>query len=89
MPKYSPVRSSASAGRSPICSVLSSGRASTFGGFPCKAGSESSTTGLFVGYRTQSGQYMVAKSEGAYKTRTMMRILETEHWDKSGIEGMP
>ena len=89
MPKYSPVRSSVSAGRSPRCSVLSSGRASTFGGFPCKAGSESSTAGLFVGYRTQSGEYMVANSEGAYKTRTMMRILETEHWDKSGIEGMP
>ena len=46
-------------------------------------------TGLFMGYQTQSGEYMVANSEGAYKTRTMKRIPETERWDKSGIEGMP
>ena len=46
-------------------------------------------TGLFVGYRTQSGEYMVANSEGACKTRTMKRIPETERWDKSGIEGKP
>ena len=41
-------------------------------------------TGLFVGYRTQSGN-----SEGAYKTRTVKRIPEAERWDKIGIEGMP
>ena len=46
-------------------------------------------TRLFVGYRTQSGEYMVANSEGAYKTRTMKRMPETERWDKSRIEGMP
>ena len=44
-------------------------------------------TGLFVGYRTQSGEYMVANSEGAFKTRTMKRIPENERWNKSGIEG--
>ena len=42
-----------------------------------------------MGYRTQSGEYMVANIEGAYKTRTMKMIPETERWDKSGIEGMP
>ena len=45
-------------------------------------------TGLFVGYRTQSGEYMVANSEGAFKTRTMKRIPENERWNKSEIEGM-
>ena len=35
-------------------------------------------TGLFVGYGTQSGENMVANSEGACKTRTMKRIPETE-----------
>ena len=43
----------------------------------------------FGGYWTQSGEYMVANSEGANKTRTMKRIPETERWDKSGIEGTP
>ena len=40
-------------------------------------------TGLFVGYWTQSGEYIVANSEGAYRTRTMKRILETlgQEWD--------
>ena len=42
-----------------------------------------------MGYRTQSGEYMVANSEGAYKTRTMKRVAGTERWDKSGIEGIP
>ena len=46
-------------------------------------------TGLFVGYRTQSGEYMVANSEGAFKTRTMKRIPQNERWIKSEIEGMP
>ena len=60
-------------------------------------------TGLFVGYRTQSGEYMVANSEGAFKTRTMKRIPENgafktrtmkripenERWNKSEIEGTP
>ena len=46
-------------------------------------------TGLFVGYRTQSGEYMVANSEGVFKTRTMKRIPENERWNKSEIEGMP
>ena len=46
-------------------------------------------TGLFVGYRTQSGEYMVANSEGAFKTRTMKRIPENERWNKGEIEGMP
>ena len=46
-------------------------------------------TGLFVGYRTQSGEDMVANSEGAFKTRTMKRIPENERWIKSEIEGMP
>ena len=41
--------------------------------------------GLFVGYRTQSGEYMVANSEGAFKTRTK-RIPENERWNKSEIE---
>ena len=83
----------ASVGRSPRCLVLNSARASIFGGFPCKADSESSTASgrrdLFVGYRTQSGEYMVANSEGAFKTRTMKRIPENERWNKSEIEGMP
>ena len=38
-------------------------------------------TGLIVGYRTQSGEYMVANSEGAFKTRTMKRIPENERWN--------
>ena len=45
-------------------------------------------TGLFVGYWTQSGEYMVANSEGAVKT-TMKRIAEHERWNQSEIEGMP
>ena len=76
--------------RSPRCSVLSSARASIFGGpLQGRLGKLDSLwqTLLFVGYRTHSGEYMVANSEGAFKT--MKRILENERWNKSEIEGMP
>ena len=45
--------------------------------------------GTLRGNRTQSGEYVVANSEGACRTRTMKRIPETERWDNSVVEGMP
>ena len=45
--------------------------------------------GLFIGYKTQSGEYMVANDEAAYKSRTLKRLPEEERWDKRGIEDLP
>ena len=45
--------------------------------------------GVFIGYRAQSGEYMVGSSDGAYKTRTIRRLPESQRWDKNEIEGLP
>ena len=68
-------------------------RASTFGGFPCMAGSESSTACARRDSSWDTGRKMASTwrptARGAYKRRAVQRIPETERWDKSGIEGMP
>ena len=45
--------------------------------------------GLFIGYKSQSGEYMVANMDGAYKTRTIKRMPEPERWKKDLLENMP
>ena len=42
--------------------------------------------GVYLGFKTQSAEYMIANSEGAFKTRTIKRVPECERWRKDGIE---
>ena len=44
--------------------------------------------GVFVGYRSQSGEYMVANDEGTYKTRTVKRMPVEERWNKEAVEDL-
>ena len=44
--------------------------------------------GVFVGYRSISGEYMVVTEEGAYKTRTMRRMPFEERWSKEAVENL-
>ena len=37
-------------------------------------------TGVFIGYRAQSGEYMCGTAEGAFKTRTVKRVPVEDRW---------
>ena len=43
---------------------------------------------IFIGYKTQSGEYVVANDAGVYKTRTMKRMPEAERWAKDALENL-
>ena len=40
---------------------------------------------VFVGIRMQTGEELVAKSEGVCKTRSIRRRIESERWDPTEI----
>ena len=42
--------------------------------------------GVFVGYRSISGEYMIVTDDGAYKTRTMRRRPLEERWNRAAVE---
>ena len=42
-------------------------------------------TGIFVGYRSQSGEYMIANKDGTYKTRTIKRVPFEDRWGNDHI----
>ena len=44
--------------------------------------------GVFVGYRSTTGEYMVVTPEGAWKTRTLRRQPEEERWRREDVESM-
>ena len=44
--------------------------------------------GVFVGYRSQSSEYMVVNADGAFKTRTIKRLPVEERWEKEPIDDM-
>ena len=44
--------------------------------------------GVFVGYRSTTGEYMVVTSEGAWKTRTLRRQPKEERWRREDVESM-
>ena len=46
------------------------------------------STGVYVGYRTISGEYMVVTEDGAYKSRTLRRLPEEERWRRVLVETM-
>ena len=41
--------------------------------------------GIFVGYRSQSGEYMIGTAEGAFKTRTIKRMICEKRWDAGNL----
>ena len=41
--------------------------------------------GVFLGYRSQSGEYMVGTKDGAFKTRTIKREPEERRWSAESI----
>ena len=45
-------------------------------------------TGIVVGYRSNSGEFMVANQAGVYKTRNIRRKPVEERWDKDAVEGL-
>ena len=45
-------------------------------------------TGIYLGFRTQSAEYMIANSEGAFKTRTVKRVPEESRWNATEIENL-
>ena len=44
--------------------------------------------GVFVGYCSTTGQYMVVTPEGAWKTRTLRRQPEEERWRREDVESV-
>ena len=44
--------------------------------------------GVFVGYRSTTGECMVVTPEGAWKTRTLRRQPEEERWRREDVESM-
>ena len=44
--------------------------------------------GVFVGYRSATGEYMVVTPEGALKTRTLRRQPQEERWRREDVESM-
>ena len=44
--------------------------------------------GVFVGYRTVSGEYMVVNDEGVFKTRNIRRVPLEERWKKEAVDNI-
>ena len=44
--------------------------------------------GTFIGYRSTSGEYMIANGNGIYKARTVRRVTEDRRWRKSEVESI-
>ena len=44
--------------------------------------------GVFVGYRSPTGEYVVVTPEGAWKTRALQRQPEEERWRREDVESM-
>ena len=42
--------------------------------------------GLFIGYKSQSGEYMIATCNGTTKTRTVKRVPVQERWIKENLD---
>ena len=43
-------------------------------------------TGLLIGYKASTGEYMVANDEGAFRTRNLLRKPFEERWDRKAVE---
>lgn len=41
--------------------------------------------GVFLGYRSQSGEYMIGTAEGAFRTRTIKRTVLEQRWKAENI----
>ena len=44
-------------------------------------------TGVLVGYKANTGEYMIVNHEGAYKTRTVRRAPLDDRWSKTNVGG--
>ena len=44
--------------------------------------------GVFVGYRSTTGEYLVVTPEGAWKTRTLRRQPEEVRWRRKDVKSM-
>ena len=44
--------------------------------------------GIFVGYKSNTGEYMVVNDEGAFKSRNVKRMPKEMRWDKAAIEAI-
>jgi hypothetical protein len=42
--------------------------------------------GVFLGYRSQSGEYMIGTTEGTFETRAIKRMVIEKRWDPKNIE---
>ena len=42
-------------------------------------------TGVFVGYKSQSGEYMVSNKDGGFTTRTIRRVPFEDRWKSDHI----
>ena len=45
-------------------------------------------SGIFVGYRSIIGEYMVVNEDGAFKTRNIKRVSVEDRWNKAEVEAI-
>ena len=41
--------------------------------------------GIFLGYRSQSGEYMIGTTEGTFRTRTIKRMVVEKRWNRDNV----